>query len=648
MKKWLLCAAALMALSLFTAQTARAQYVYGISAVGYNSSARYVYGYSDTYVDWSTGYYYDPAVQGELYWQYDNEVPLDAGYDEGYSDPYDGILIPAQVDTFSALYLPDTLYSEYGNHFVRPYYYYSYCYGFYEGCYADPYGFSYYDGFGDAGGSYGFPGFFFDPYYRVSGRLYFLGSTGVSIKTPNEDSCKYSATFFDESTGSDVSCPTPTPTPTPDVFQVKWHSPTNPPAVPVKGSLPHPGAGMPPYVNTVVLTADLTAGTPTGGTFSWTTSSDKITLTNVQSTSSTSQVTVTGITKSDKQLDVQINLSYQLGDRSSQATINLTVQQPSFFGITGPQDITFNGPRNCPPTKQGRAQAGWQKNITWQLEDQFGDPMTFALPTYDTLTNSPNNCFNPRKGEGTDPSPDATTGPGGKWDHEYGQCSTSCASGSRTCEVKGVQKYFVNGFEIDKNYTMRCNAIFVAGDGSTPDPTPPRPRVVIDFIDGLWVGALQHQPDQATLDSWANSLISADAQGGDQRLAQARTLARAVFTSSEYAALNRSDEDFVTDLYAAYLGRDPDEGGYNSWLAALHDDEANGRDGREHLIQGFEYSTEFANVVASIEMTTEPTCDPVQEQSCYDSGGTWDSGSCLCTIPPDPCLRKPWLCDQYY
>jgi hypothetical protein len=61
---------------------------------------------------------------------------------------------------------------------------------------------------------------------------------------------------------------------------------------------------------------------------------------------------------------------------------------------------------------------------------------------------------------------------------------------------------------------MRCNAIFVAGDGSTPGATPPRPRVVIDFIDGLWIGSLQRQPDQATLDSWANSLVSADAQGG--------------------------------------------------------------------------------------------------------------------------------------
>jgi hypothetical protein len=135
--------------------------------------------------------------------------------------------------------------------------------------------------------------------------------------------------------------------------------------------------------------------------------------------------------------------------------------------------------------------------------------------------------------------------------------------------------------------------------------------------------------------------------GKDQKLAQARALARALFQSGEYLSLNRSDEDFVTDLYAAYLEREPDEGGYNFWLSILRDDNANGRDGREHLLQGFEYSTEFANVVDSIVMTTTAACDATQEQSCYDSGGNWDAGTCSCTIPPDPCIRKPWLCDQY-
>lgn len=39
------------------------------------------------------------------------------------------------------------------------------------------------------------------------------------------------------------------------------------------------------------------------------------------------------------------------------------------------------------------------------------------------------------------------------------------------------------------------------------------------------------------------------------------------------------------------------------------------------------------------------TCDPLQEQDCYDNGGSWDASTCRCTLPPDPCMRKPWLCE---
>jgi len=38
-------------------------------------------------------------------------------------------------------------------------------------------------------------------------------------------------------------------------------------------------------------------------------------------------------------------------------------------------------------------------------------------------------------------------------------------------------------------------------------------------------------------------------------------------------------------------------------------------------------------------------CDPYQQQDCYDNGGTWNSTSCYCHMPIDPCTRKPWLCE---
>jgi hypothetical protein len=85
----------------------------------------------------------------------------------------------------------------------------------------------------------------------------------------------------------------------------------------------------------------------------------------------------------------------------------------------------------------------------------------------------------------------------------------------------------------------------------------------------------------------------AQAQGQDALLAQAQLMGRSLFQSAAYINLNRSDEDYVYDLYLAYLQRPPDTSGYNFWLNILRNDNASGIDGRAHLLAGFEASDEF-------------------------------------------------------
>lgn len=41
-----------------------------------------------------------------------------------------------------------------------------------------------------------------------------------------------------------------------------------------------------------------------------------------------------------------------------------------------------------------------------------------------------------------------------------------------------------------------------------------------------------------------------------------------------------------------------------------------------------------------------PTCDPYEEQNCYNYGGSWDSTNCYC-YQNDPCTVSPWNCYQY-
>jgi RHS repeat-associated protein len=82
----------------------------------------------------------------------------------------------------------------------------------------------------------------------------------------------------------------------------------------------------------------------------------------------------------------------------------------------------------------------------------------------------------------------------------------------------------------------------------------------------------------------------------------AQSLGETLFTSSEYSSLSTSNAQFVTDLYAGYLGRVPDGYGGPAWLAAL-----NSGTSRTDVRHGFAYSAEFQNDVGQLCVTTSST-----------------------------------------
>jgi len=98
-------------------------------------------------------------------------------------------------------------------------------------------------------------------------------------------------------------------------------------------------------------------------------------------------------------------------------------------------------------------------------------------------------------------------------------------------------------------------------------------------------------------------------------------------------------------LYNGYLGRAPDQSGWSFWVSVYRNDPAQGVNGHEHLLQAFEQSTEFIDLVYSLEVAPPPVvCDPVEEQACWNGGGLWDSSTCFCEYPSpyDPCY--PYYC----
>ena len=270
------------------------------------------------------------------------------------------------------------------------------------------------------------------------------------------------------------------------------------------------------------------------------------------------------------------------------------------------------------------------------------------MPVADILLNKPNDCNVGRRGEGTLLSEDAGTDFDGIWRHRYELFSPVCLNGGN-CALLGFQRYTVNGFTLsndDKDYRYQCNGIQVEGDGSNLTPwTPPARKKMAMFVDQVYSSGFNDWASDDELLTWTNRLNNGYAQGQAQLLAEARALCRAVFDSDEYKNVSRSDEDFITDLYNGYLGREPDPDGFNFWLSVYRNDPAQGVNGHEHMLQAFEGSMEFINLVYSLESAPPPVvCDPVEEQACWNGGGLWDSSTCFCEYPPpyDPCY--PYYC----
>jgi RHS repeat-associated protein len=107
------------------------------------------------------------------------------------------------------------------------------------------------------------------------------------------------------------------------------------------------------------------------------------------------------------------------------------------------------------------------------------------------------------------------------------------------------------------------------------------------YVRGFYQGALNRQPDSTELQNWLTTLQSAYAQGLSQFRTAMQNLGETLFNSQEYANRNRSDHDYVYDLYKTYLLRDPDPGGWAFWESQVP------INGRAAVRNGFIWSEEF-------------------------------------------------------
>jgi RHS repeat-associated protein len=115
------------------------------------------------------------------------------------------------------------------------------------------------------------------------------------------------------------------------------------------------------------------------------------------------------------------------------------------------------------------------------------------------------------------------------------------------------------------------------------------------FITNLYYGALQRDPTTQELQDKMNQLAGAGAQGQSQLLTTASQIARSLFVQTNYETSPpaRTDVQYVSDLYYAYLQRGPDDGGLSWWAGQA-------ASSRVNVCNAFEASSEFATLVSTL------------------------------------------------
>ncbi|SDI92536.1 protein of unknown function [Lachnospiraceae bacterium G41] len=113
------------------------------------------------------------------------------------------------------------------------------------------------------------------------------------------------------------------------------------------------------------------------------------------------------------------------------------------------------------------------------------------------------------------------------------------------------------------------------------------------YVEKLYTTILGRASEPAGCDYWKKAIK----EGNEMDAAKA---ASQFFQSKEYKDKNKSDEEFLRDVYAMFFGREPDPEGYNYWLENLKKEKVS----RVWLIEaGFGKSDEFRGILQSFGFT---------------------------------------------
>ena len=205
------------------------------------------------------------------------------------------------------------------------------------------------------------------------------------------------------------------------------------------------------------------AGSPAGGTYNWTTSSSKVTLTNATSAT----VTVTAAAASTSIGDVPLTVTYTLNGQNGTTSTNISVEQPTSLQVnsdstnaTGHTCVSGTGTPSCSQSYfQGRSGSyqSYVRNRVYNIMDQFNPPRQIQGYNLDNQES-----YSTPSGQCAGTAPNTGAGLGAQISDCFYFCSATCQSGG-SCSVSATQTITSNGFTVaTKSVTWTCSGVTVS------------------------------------------------------------------------------------------------------------------------------------------------------------------------------------------
>ena len=152
-------------------------------------------------------------------------------------------------------------------------------------------------------------------------------------------------------------------------------------------------------------------------------------------------------------------------------------------------------------------------------------------------------------------------------------------------------------FEFDRllSFLAAMNLIPAYRPDAPPACSPTQTLDLELYVRDFYQGSLNRQPTASELQSRISQLRQSYGQGQSQLAQSIASMGRQLFLSQEYVNRNRSNNNFVYDLFKTYLHREPDVAGWAYWEGQVPSQ------GRNNVREAFPASVEFmTEIVAKI------------------------------------------------